>query len=102
MIGAHSHCIQGVELYNGKPIVYSLGNFWFNDKSLETMLVKLHVSGEKDLGADLQSAEDDTIQVEDIRLEILPGMQSGCTTVMADGAEKERILPALLRLHDSV
>lgn len=92
VIGAHSHCIQGVELYNGKPIVYSLGNFWFNDKSLETMLVKLHVSGEKDLGADLQSAEDDTIQVEDIRLEILPGMQSGCTTVMADGAEKERIL----------
>ncbi|MBQ5375864.1 MAG: CapA family protein [Lachnospiraceae bacterium] len=92
VIGAHSHCIQGVELYNGKPIVYSLGNFWFNDKSLETMLVKLHVSGEKDLGADLQSTEDDTIQVEDIRLEILPGMQSGCTTVMADGAEKERIL----------
>ena len=56
------------------------------------MLVKLHVSGEKDLGADLQSTEDDTIQVEDIQLEILPGMQSGCTTVMADGAGKERIL----------
>ncbi|MCR4695339.1 MAG: CapA family protein [Pseudobutyrivibrio sp.] len=30
VIGMHSHCLQPVEIYNGKPIFYSLGNFIFN------------------------------------------------------------------------
>lgn len=28
VIGCHSHCVQGMEIYKGAPIVYSLGN-WF-------------------------------------------------------------------------
>ena len=30
VIGMHSHCLQPVEYYSGKPIFYSLGNFIFN------------------------------------------------------------------------
>ena len=30
IIGMHSHCLQPVEIYNDKPIFYSLGNFIFN------------------------------------------------------------------------
>ncbi|SDB40811.1 poly-gamma-glutamate synthesis protein (capsule biosynthesis protein) [Pseudobutyrivibrio sp. YE44] len=30
VIGMHSHCLQPIEMYNGKPIFYSLGNFIFN------------------------------------------------------------------------
>lgn len=30
VIGMHSHCLQPIEFYNGKPIFYSLGNFIFN------------------------------------------------------------------------
>ena len=29
VIAGHTHCPQGTEIYNGKPIVYSLGNFLF-------------------------------------------------------------------------
>lgn len=29
LIGGHTHCIQGYEYYDGKPIVYSMGNFLF-------------------------------------------------------------------------
>lgn len=29
LIGGHTHCIQGFEYYDGKPIVYSMGNFLF-------------------------------------------------------------------------
>ncbi len=29
VIAAHTHCIQGVETYCGKPIIYSMGNFYF-------------------------------------------------------------------------
>lgn len=29
VIGCHSHCVQGIELYKSKPIVYGLGNWFF-------------------------------------------------------------------------
>lgn len=32
VIGSHPHCPQGWETYKGKPIFYSLGNFFFNSK----------------------------------------------------------------------
>lgn len=31
IIGHHPHCIQPIEIYNGKYIFYSLGNFAFNE-----------------------------------------------------------------------
>ena len=33
VIASHPHCPQGWEIYNGKPIFYSLGNFFFNSKN---------------------------------------------------------------------
>lgn len=33
VIAAHPHCPQGWEEYKGKPIFYSLGNFFFNSKN---------------------------------------------------------------------
>lgn len=33
VIGTHPHCPQGWEIYEGKPIFYSLGNFLFNSKT---------------------------------------------------------------------
>ena len=32
VIGHHTHCFSGDEIYKGKPIVYSLGNFVFDRK----------------------------------------------------------------------
>ena len=29
LVGAHTHCMQGYETYEGKPIIYSMGNFFF-------------------------------------------------------------------------
>jgi poly-gamma-glutamate capsule biosynthesis protein CapA/YwtB (metallophosphatase superfamily) len=34
VIGHHPHVLQGFELYRGKPIAYSLGNFAFGSKSV--------------------------------------------------------------------
>ena len=33
LVAMHPHCPQGYEMYNGKPIVYSLGNFMFRTLS---------------------------------------------------------------------
>lgn len=46
VIGGHPHCLQGMEFYNGVPIAYSLGNFWFNDKTLDSCVVTLEIDSE--------------------------------------------------------
>lgn len=33
VVATHTHVVQGKEVYNGKPIYYSLGNFFFNMSS---------------------------------------------------------------------
>ena len=30
VVAMHTHCIQGTEFFEGKPIIYSMGNFYFN------------------------------------------------------------------------
>ena len=46
IIGCHPHVVQGFEIYNGCPIVYSLGNFWFNSATKDSMYVELTVNGD--------------------------------------------------------
>jgi poly-gamma-glutamate capsule biosynthesis protein CapA/YwtB (metallophosphatase superfamily) len=48
VLGHHPHVIQGIEIYKGKVIAYSLGNFIFasySENVKESMLLELH-SGE--------------------------------------------------------
>ncbi len=44
VLGSHPHVLQGVEIYNGKPIAYSLGNFLFggntNPEDKDTMILQ--------------------------------------------------------------
>ena len=82
VIGAHSHCLQGMEYYDGKPIIYSLGNYWFNGKTLDTMLLQLHFSG-----------DDDETQLD---VQIIPAVQSGYrTTYASEPGEQRRIFDFL-------
>lgn len=46
IIGSHTHCLQGMEFYNGKPIIYSTGNFWFNSKLLDSCVITLRVDND--------------------------------------------------------
>ena len=43
VIGAHPHILQGIEFMNGKPVIYSMGNFWFNSKERATCLFEVAV-----------------------------------------------------------
>lgn len=44
VIGGHPHVLQGVEYYNDTPIFYSLGNFFFNNRVIESCVVYLTVN----------------------------------------------------------
>ncbi len=74
VIGDHTHCLQGVEYYNGVPIFYSLGNFWFNSKTQDTCLVEADITREG---------------VQELRF--VPCLQKGCrTTLITDEAVKKQ------------
>lgn len=89
VIGAHSHCLQGMEYYNNKPIVYSLGNFWFNGKTIDTMLLELHFYGD-DLGGNLD-------------VKVIPAIQKEYKTGMVkEEREKERIYSFLEEISINV
>ena len=36
--------LQGIEYVDGKPIIYSMGDFWFNDETKYTGLLKLDIT----------------------------------------------------------
>ncbi len=85
IIGAHPHVLQGLESANGVPVVYSLGNFWFNSYTQDTCVVKVT------LGADgLKS------------FQFLPALQKGCITALTEGEEKQRVLQYIQSLSPNV
>lgn len=43
VVGGHPHVLQGMEYVDGKPIVYSLGDFWFNSETKYTGLLQLRI-----------------------------------------------------------
>lgn len=48
VVGSHPHVLQGIEYYQGKPIVYSLGNFVFGSSIPETALLQVDIRQEED------------------------------------------------------
>ena len=46
IIGAHPHVLQGFEYVDGVPVMYSLGNFWFNSKPLDNCVVEAEVTSD--------------------------------------------------------
>lgn len=78
IIGDHPHCLQPVDYIDGVPVFYSLGNFWFNSKTLDTGLLKVTYE---------ESGE--------IRCQFLPAKQHDCRTDLVTGEEKQRILDYL-------
>lgn len=48
VIGSHTHCLQGINLIDGAPVFYSLGNFWFNEKPLYSGMARISLRVPKD------------------------------------------------------
>lgn len=85
IIGAHPHCLQPIDIVKGVPVVYSLGNFWFNSKTLDTGLIKVTLDENG-----LQSCQ------------FIPCLQSGCRTVLLQGEEKQRVIDYMQGLSGGV
>ncbi len=85
IIGDHPHCLQPIQYVDGVPVVYSLGNFWFNSKQVDTCLVKAAIDANG-----LKS------------LKFIPALQKDCRTSLLEGEEKERVLAYMRSISPGV
>lgn len=75
VVGDHPHVVQGIEFYNGKPIFYSLGNYWFSSYGRYTMLLNMEL-------------ERDELGNTSVVYTITPGWtQGGKVTTLSDTRE---------------
>lgn len=75
IVGTHPHILQGIEYFWETPVVYSLGNFWFNSRELDTGLLKVTI-GETGI----------------LEMEFVPAIQKNCRTVLATAEDRDRII----------
>lgn len=85
IVGAHPHCLQGLDSVNGVPVIYSLGNYWFNSKPLDTALLKV-IAGKDGIAS----------------VQMIPARQQDCSTSLLYDAEKQRVLDYLQSLSPNV
>ncbi len=78
IIGDHPHCLQTIDFVQGVPVIYSLGNYIFNNHTRQTALVRLML-------------QPTTKQA--IGLELIPvSCDSACKQTLATGAARTAIL----------
>ena len=91
VIGAHPHVIQPFELYRGKPIFYSLGNFVFDQYFSRQTMQGLILKGEFEKHMSSSRLF--------IRLELVPvHINTQSQPFVADDDERIEILEALARV----
>lgn len=76
VIGDHSHCLQGIDYVDSVPVFYSLGNYWFNSKTLDTCIVRVTLDSECAIS----------------KVEFIPCIQTGSCVKIGDGDNYDRIL----------
>ena len=80
IMGHHPHVVQGMEIYKGKPIFYSLGNFIFTQS-------KLDISNKTIMAI---VTVDDKANITDI--EVIPGNIANGRPMPMEGPEKEKFI----------
>lgn len=93
VIGHHPHVLQGIEKYNGRNIVYSLGNFCFGGNSypsdMDTIIFQQTFTFEGG-----EQKEDDVTNIIPCRISSADGYNNYQPTP-AEGEEADRILQKL-------
>lgn len=75
IIGDHPHCLQKMDKVFGVPVIYSLGNFWFNSKTQNSCVIEVTLKEKR-----LQS------------FRFMPCKQEGSRTRLLEGTEKQGVL----------
>ena len=66
VVGTHPHVLQGIEFYQGKPIVYSLGNFLFGNYHSDTVVLKAAIQEDNSTKISLLPCSSQSYKTTDI------------------------------------
>lgn len=88
IIGDHSHCLQGIDYIDDVPVFYSMSNYWFNSKTVDTGIAEIVVN----TGVDMP------VSIKDVKF--IPAIQRGCKTHEVTAEESARILSYLQGISD--
>ncbi len=80
VIGGHPHVLQGIQMVEGKPIFYSLGNFWFNNEDLYSGMAEL----------DLKVPDAPGGKIELLETKFIPCTQYKVYTALPENAEEKQ------------
>ena len=87
IIGDHPHVLQGIEFIGDTPVIYSVGNFLFNSRTLDTCLV------EATLDAQTGGL---------VSFRFVPAIQKDCRTSLLTGGENDRVIRYMQSLSPDV
>ena len=87
IIGAHPHVLQKIDYEGETPVFYSLGNYLFNSKTLDTCLAEVNLD-----------ASDGSL----LSVRFIPALQSGCKVSSFEGAEYDAALERMRALSPDV
>ncbi|MFZ5354381.1 MAG: CapA family protein [Bacillota bacterium] len=100
VIGHHPHVIQGIESYNGKNIVYSLGNFCFggnrNPSDKDTFIYQQTFDFNKGMLTDTQKTKIIPCSVSSVKT------RNNYQPTPLKGEEAERVLEKLSRISSGI
>ena len=109
VIGHHPHVVQGIELYKGKYILYSLGNLVFggntspDDRDAYMARLTFRVSGDAAEAARPDSSDSSLVSLEMIPIRTTSlAKGTDYRPVVAEGTDGERIRDRVLRLSANV
>ena len=84
-MGTDAHNLQGIDFYNGKAIIYNLGDFIFNNETKDTVIFQFKINEDGD-----------------IDYYLIPCKESGEYTYLLKGQEKDRVLSFMRRLSPNI
>ena len=87
IIGAHPHVLQKIDYEGETPVFYSLGNYLFNSKTLDTCLAEVNLD-----------ASDGSL----LSVRFIPALQSGCRVNSFEGKEYDAALERMRTLSPDV
>ena len=85
VIGAHPHVLQKIDYVNDVPVVYSLGNYIFNSKTMDTCMIVATIDSSRN-----------------VSLQMIPAIQSDCKVMEAFDSEKQRIINSMSAMSPGI
>lgn len=121
IIGDHSHCLQGIDYIGDVPVFYSMSNYWFNSKTVDTGISEIVIDSrelldrKKELekeseessnvviwpgGEDDNDTKEVNLSAKIKSVKFIPAIQRGCKTKEVDESDYTRILTYLQGISD--